>query len=96
MTEEDASQTQRECRERTLQEIIDAMVRAKQDRSVDDVAGDLRQRIAESGLPAKPNSWLQAVADGVVRGDAYVVSADTLRTMDIPPPATREHPHSIT
>ena len=42
-----------------------------------------------------PPQWVHAVAEGVVRGDPYVVSADTLRQMDIPAPTTRAEPYVI-
>ncbi len=95
MTDDHPHPKHRERRERTLQEIIDALVEEPRHRSVAEAATDLERRIADRGLPAMPPPWVQAVAEGVVRGDAYVVSADTLRHMDIPAPSTHAESYSI-
>ncbi|MGB7818990.1 MAG: hypothetical protein WBL35_09700 [Ornithinibacter sp.] len=95
MTDDETDLTNRERRERTLQEVIDALVEDPQHRSVAEAVDDLERRIADRGLPAMPPQWVHAVAEGVVRGDPYVVSADTLRQMDIPAPTTRAEPYVI-
>lgn len=95
MTEDHPHPTGQERREHALQEIIDALVEDSRHRSVADAAGDLERHIADRGLPAMPPPWVRAVAEGVVRGEAYVISADTLRHMDIPAPQTHREPYGV-
>ncbi|MGB7818605.1 MAG: hypothetical protein WBL35_07685 [Ornithinibacter sp.] len=84
-----------EKRDAVLQDIIDAMVRESSSWAADDAAHVLEDRIAGRGLPVMPEPWIRAVASGVARGEAYVVSARTHEDMDIPAPRTRRLPYGI-
>ncbi len=94
-SDEQAALADRERRDHVLQLIIDQMTRESREWGADAAAVELERRIADHGLPAMPAPWIQAVATGVVRGEAYVVSPRTLEDMDVPPPRTTRKPYGI-
>ena len=85
----------RDGRDQVLQRIIDAMTREHREQAADAAARELERRIADHGLPAMPATWLEAVGTGIVRGEAYVVSARTVEEEDVPTPRTSRKPYGI-
>ncbi|MBM6403256.1 hypothetical protein JQN72_03220 [Phycicoccus sp. CSK15P-2] len=83
---EDEQYLEVRAREAALQEILDDLVRTPRDWTVDGAAEELRGRIEARGLPPRAPSWVTAAAEGIGRGEAYVVSAETKREEDVPPP----------
>ena len=94
-TDEEPTFTDRRRREQVLQRIIDVMTRDPREWDVEAASRELRRRISDYGLPAMPDPWLDAVASGIVRGDAYVMSSRTLEEMDVPAPRTTRKPYGI-
>lgn len=70
-----------------VQQIIDDLARTSQGRPHAEVAADLARRIADEGLSARPQPWLDTVAAEAISGDAYVVSATTATVSDVPQPS---------
>ncbi len=94
-TNEERTFTDRRHRERVLQRIIDVMTRDSREWDAEAAARELKRRISDYGLPAMPDPWLEAVASGIVRGEAYVMSSRTLEEMDVPAPRTTRKPYGI-
>jgi hypothetical protein len=85
----------REHRDHLLQKISDSMTRESRAWTSEDAAVVLKRRIEHAGLLPMPEPWVGAVAAGVVRGEAYVVSPRTKEEMDVPAPRTRREPYGI-
>ena len=86
---------EREHRDLLLQEIIDSMTRDPRAWTTEDAAMVLEDRIANAGLAEMPQPWIEAVATGVTRGEAYVVSRRTREELDVPVPRTTRLPYGI-
>ncbi|MEO5610814.1 MAG: hypothetical protein ABIQ61_01665 [Ornithinibacter sp.] len=78
-----------------LQQIIDDLTREHQGHEHDRVTLELAQKIAEHQLAPKPRPWLDAVADSVISGNAYVLTQRTAEICDVPPPSSRHPGRSI-
>jgi len=79
-----------------LQRIIDGLARTCEGRPHADVASELADRIAGAGLPAMPQTWLDAVAAAAISGNAYVVSRTSAALSDVPQPETRARQEGVT
>ncbi|MEO7058414.1 MAG: hypothetical protein ABI083_01710 [Lapillicoccus sp.] len=79
-----------------LQEMIDDLARTSRGLPASHVVRELAQRIADQHMPAEPETWLNAVADAAVIGNAYVMTATTLRACDVPPPSTHRSGKTLT
>ncbi len=94
-TDEQDTAADREDRQQVLQRIIDTMTREHHEGDADAATRELERRIADHGLPEMPAPWIEAVARGVVRGEAYVVSARTVEDVDVPSPRTSRPPYGV-
>lgn len=56
----------------------------------------LKQHIADQGLPAAPATWLRVVGSGAAEENPYVISQITAQRADIPRPDTPNRPYSVT
>ncbi len=78
-----------------LQQIIDDLTRDHLGQEHERVVLELAEKIAEHQLAPKPRPWLDAVADSVISGNAYVVTQTTAEICDVPPPSSRHPGKSI-
>ncbi|WP_330475990.1 hypothetical protein [Terrabacter sp. C0L_2] len=74
-------------REARLQTIINDLAR-EGGRSQPEVVDALARAIEAEGLGTRPEPWLDAVADEIAQGNAYVVSAHAAQVTDVPHPST--------
>lgn len=74
-------------REARLQTIINDLVR-EGGRSQPEVVEALTAAIESDGLGTRPEPWLDAVADEIAQGNAYVVSSHAAQVTDVPHPST--------
>ncbi|NHA67962.1 hypothetical protein [Phycicoccus flavus] len=86
MSIEDEELARHDSEDVVLQQVIDELVRTDRAWTVDAAATELRDGIEAAGLPPRAPSWVTAVAEGVVRGEAYVVTTATRRETDVPQP----------
>lgn len=93
--QERATIAERERRDHLLQEIIDSMTQEPRAWTAEEAAVVLERRIAHDGLAPMPQPWVLAVATGVARGEAYVVSRHTREDLDVPAPRHTERPYGI-
>jgi len=85
-TERDLEEVARS-REARLQTIINDLVR-EGGRSQPEVVEALTRAIEAEGLGSRPEPWLDAVADEIAKGNAYIVSAHAAEVTDVPRPST--------
>lgn len=78
-----------------VQLIIDNLVKSSRGRPHAQVVSELAERIAEQNLPARPQPWLDAVADEAINGNAYVVNATTALAYRVREPSTDRPGKSI-
>lgn len=82
--------------DKLVQQIIDDLARTSRGRPASHVVRELAKRMADQHLPAEPETWLNAVADAAIMGNAYVMTATTLRAGDVPPPSTHRSGKTLT
>lgn len=90
MTGDDDAQRleERRAADRTIQHVINGLVDGAKGSDPRRVAAAVKAGLENAGMMGMPAPWIEAVAEGLAQGNAYVVSPYTQEHEDIPPPET--------
>lgn len=79
-----------------LQQLIDGLVTDGEAHSVEENEDRLRAALADQNLTGMPDPWVEAVAQSLAWGNAYVVSKPAEEHVDVPEPSNSPKYRDIT